>query len=189
MELQLYADFLRIVLEIINSILTSALPQNPELVYTLLHRQEVFAPFVHHPRYAELMDNIRRVTDHFNRKVEESVAASVDRQLGVERLLEVVKVHSRGWRRDKLKPFPELRFTYEEEASPEEFFVPYVWSLVVAQGGIPFNLTAITLFTPTVVPAEEPTPGPSPQATLSEAASLPGTAGVGANMDASASAV
>lgn len=35
------------------------------------------------------------------------------------------------------------------EASPEEFFVPYVWSLAVAQGGIPFSLPAIQLFTPT----------------------------------------
>ena len=35
----MYADFLRIVLEIINSILTYALPKNPEVVYALLHRQ------------------------------------------------------------------------------------------------------------------------------------------------------
>lgn len=26
---------------------------------------------------------------------------------------------------------PELTFSYEEEASPEDFFVPYVWSVVV----------------------------------------------------------
>ncbi|KAL4457337.1 hypothetical protein ABPG75_012202, partial [Micractinium tetrahymenae] len=106
LELQLYADFLRIVLE------------------------EVFAPFVHHPRYAELMKNIARVTDYFNRRVEEHVsAAGGAAQLSVERLLDLIKQHSRGWRRDRLRPFPELRFMYEEEASPEEFFVPYVWSL------------------------------------------------------------
>lgn len=34
------------------------------------------------------------------------------------------------------------------EASPEEFFVPTVWGLVVAQAGIPFTLSAISLFTP-----------------------------------------
>ena len=38
------------------------------------------------------------------------------------------------------------------EASPEEFFVPYVWSLAVAQAGIPWRLSAITLFTPTGPP-------------------------------------
>jgi hypothetical protein len=26
--------------------------------------------------------------------------------------------------------FPELKFKYVEEDQPEEFFVPYVWSLV-----------------------------------------------------------
>ena len=36
----------------------------------------------------------------------------------------------RGWRADKLRRFPELHFTYEEEASPEDFFVPYVWTQV-----------------------------------------------------------
>lgn len=41
--------------------------------------------------------------------------------------------------------------------------MPYVWSLVVAHGGIPFPLASIALFTPSVVPApqEEP-PLPSP---------------------------
>ncbi|KAL4430623.1 hypothetical protein ABPG75_005879 [Micractinium tetrahymenae] len=48
------------------------------------------------------------------------------------RTRDLIKQHSRGWRRDRLRPFPELRFTYEEEASPEEFFVPYVWSLAAA---------------------------------------------------------
>ena len=38
------------------------------------------------------------------------------------------------------------------EASPEEFFVPYVWSLAVAHGGVPWTLPAITLFTPTGAP-------------------------------------
>ena len=41
----MYADFLRIVLEILNTVITAGLPHNPELVYALLHRQEVFAPF------------------------------------------------------------------------------------------------------------------------------------------------
>jgi len=29
-----------------------------------------------------------------------------------------------------MKKFPELKFKYVEEDQPEEFFVPYVWSLV-----------------------------------------------------------
>ena len=44
-ELQVYADFLRIVLEILNCILVTNLPANPELVYAMLHQQEIFRPF------------------------------------------------------------------------------------------------------------------------------------------------
>ena len=44
----------------------------------------MFAPFASHPRYADLTDNIGRVTEFFNRKVEESVAASGG-QLSVDR--------------------------------------------------------------------------------------------------------
>ena len=44
-ELQVYADFLRIVLEILNCILATNLLANPELVYAMLHQQEIFRPF------------------------------------------------------------------------------------------------------------------------------------------------
>jgi hypothetical protein len=54
----------------------------------------------------------------------------------------------RGWRTDKLRKFPELHFTYEEETSPEDFFVPYVWTFVVTHGGIPWHTQAIALFSP-----------------------------------------
>ena len=40
----MYVDFLRLVLEIINTVIATCLPQNPELVYALLHRQDVLAP-------------------------------------------------------------------------------------------------------------------------------------------------
>lgn len=43
-EASVYVDFLRLVLEIINTVLVSCLPHNPELVYALLHRQDVLQP-------------------------------------------------------------------------------------------------------------------------------------------------
>lgn len=160
LELQLYSDFLRIVLEIINAILANALPSNPELVYALLHRQEVFVPFRHDERLSELMHNISFVIEYFGKKVEDSSrqsgASPVDDAtkggvgigLSAENVLEVIKKHSIGWRKDKLKAFPELRFTYEEEAS-SDFFIPYVWSLNVSMVPlVPFTLSAITAFVP-----------------------------------------
>lgn len=180
LEIQLYADFLRIVLEIINSILSNALQQNPELIYMLLQQAEVFEPWSSHPRYAELMINITTVISFFNKKLQDPVVAD---QIGhgtlvmttnnnstlpqllnkdttkdtqqqqqavimtsAKKVLEAIKLATRGWRSEKLRPIPELRFNYEEEANPEEFFVPYVWGLIIARGGVPFRLKAISLF-------------------------------------------
>lgn len=35
--------------------------------------------------------------------------------------------------------FPDLKFKYVEEEKPEEFFIPYVWSLVGKSSGIYWN--------------------------------------------------
>ena len=67
-EAEVHTDFLRIVLEVINAILAGNLAANPELVYALLHRHEVFTPLHVHPRCTELLDNIFAVTDFFNAK-------------------------------------------------------------------------------------------------------------------------
>eukprot|EP00899_Mesostigma_viride_P025984 jgi/Mesvir1/6570/Mv25657-RA.1 len=142
-ELHIYTDFLRIVLEIVNAILSYALPRNPEMVYALLHRQELFIPFRHHPRFKELLDNLYTVLDYFNVRMDD---AHIDGEWSVEKVLSVVTATARGWKGDGIKMFPELRFTYEEEMHPEEFFVPYVWSLVCAHSGIPWLVSSIALF-------------------------------------------
>jgi hypothetical protein len=59
-------------------------------------------------------------------------------------------LYLQSWRSDKLKHLPEMRFVYEEEAAPEEFFVPYCWSLAVASTGsrlVHWNLGAVALLT------------------------------------------
>ena len=68
-EVEVHTDFLRIVLEVINAVLAGNLAANPELVYALLHRHEVFVPLHAHPRCTELLDNIFAVTNFFNAKV------------------------------------------------------------------------------------------------------------------------
>ncbi|KAL6007239.1 hypothetical protein ACLOJK_032735 [Asimina triloba] len=128
-ELQIYTDFLRIVLEIINAILTYALPRNPEVVYAIMHRQEVFQPFKNHPRFSELLENIYTVLDFFNPRID---AQRMDGEWSVEKVLQVIIINCRSWRGEGMKMFTQLRFTYEQESHPEEFFIPYVWQLVLS---------------------------------------------------------
>ncbi|KAK7343616.1 hypothetical protein VNO77_12506 [Canavalia gladiata] len=142
-ELHIYTDFLRLVLEIINAILTYALPRNPEVVYAIMHRQEVFQPFKNHPRFNELLENIYTVLDFFNSRMD---AQRVDGDWSVNEVLQVIIVNCRSWRGDGMKMFTQLRFTYEQESHPEEFFIPYVWQLVLSRCGFTFNTGAINLF-------------------------------------------
>jgi hypothetical protein len=44
--------------------------------------------------------------------------------------------------------FPELKFKYVEEEQPEEFFIPYVWSLVYKSAKLYWNPERIQLFHP-----------------------------------------
>lgn len=142
-ELHIYTDFLRIVLEILNAILTYSLPRNPEVVYAIMHRQEVFQPFRSHPRFNELLDNIFMVLDFFNSRMD---AQKMDGEWSVEKVLQVIIVNCRSWRVDGLKMFTQLRFTYEQESRPEEFFIPYVWQLVLSRSGLNFSPSRIHLF-------------------------------------------
>ncbi|TKW17051.1 hypothetical protein SEVIR_5G340400v4 [Setaria viridis] len=141
-ELHIYTDFLRIVLEIINAILTYALPRNPEVVYAVLHRQEVFEPFKNHPRFNELLENIYTVLDFFNSRMD---MQQLDGEWSVDKVLEVINKNCRSWRGEGMKMFTQLRFTYEQESHPEEFFIPYAWRLVLSRG-FSFNPGAINLF-------------------------------------------
>lgn len=151
-ELHIYTDFLRLVLEILNAILTYALPRNPEVVYAIMHRQEVFQPFKSHPRFNELLENIYTVLDFFNSRVD---AQRMDGEWSVEKVLQVIIINCRSWRGDGMKMFTQLRFTYEQESHPEEFFIPYVWQLVLSRCGFSFNSGAINLF-PIDPPVEKP---------------------------------
>lgn len=66
----------------------------------------------------------------------------------VKRLLEMVKAASKMWTTGHLNQIPDLRFSYEEEDSAEQFFVPVVWTLVVSFSGLPWNHDSISLFRP-----------------------------------------
>ncbi|KAK7354897.1 hypothetical protein VNO80_14139 [Phaseolus coccineus] len=142
-ELHIYTDFMRLVLEIINAILTYALPRNPEVVYAIMQKQDIFQPFKNHPRFNELIENIYTVLDFFNSRMD---AQRMDGGWSVNEVLQMLIVNCRSWRVDGMKMFTQLHFTYEQESHPEEFFIPYVWQLVLSRCEFEFNATARNLF-------------------------------------------
>ncbi|XP_043937643.1 dymeclin [Protopterus annectens] len=141
-DLNVIEEVIRMMLEIINSCLTNSLHHNPNLVYALLYKRDLFEQFRTHPSFQDIMQNIDMVISFFSSRLEQAGA-----DLSVERVLEVIKQGAVALPKDRLKKFPELKFKYVEEEQPEEFFIPYVWSLVYNLGGLLYwNPQEIQLF-------------------------------------------
>ncbi|XP_064409749.1 dymeclin isoform X1 [Latimeria chalumnae] len=142
-DLNVIEEVIRMMLEIINSCLTNSLHHNHNLVYALLYKRDLFEQFRTHPSFQDIMQNLDLVISFFSSRLEQAGA-----ELSVERVLEVIKQGAVTLPKDRLKKFPELKFKYVEEDQPEEFFIPYVWSLVYnSVAGLQWNPQDIQLFT------------------------------------------
>jgi len=119
-------EVLRMILEIINSTLISQNKSNSNFIYTLLYHQHIFEPFHKHPNFQDLLLNIKTVIEFYNKKLEPMKEGT----LGVHEMQEFIRQTAIQFPTEKLKKFPDLRFKYVEEEQPEDFFVPYTWSLI-----------------------------------------------------------
>ncbi|KAG6797925.1 dymeclin [Apis mellifera caucasica] len=143
-DLTILEEVLRMVLEIINSCLTHRLAHNPNLIYTLLYKKDIFQPFRMHSAFQDIVQNIDSVINFFSYKLEQKDQS----QLGVSQVLTTIQQGTSEWPRDRLRKFPELKFKYVEEEQPEEFFIPYVWSVVCQSALLHWNAENIKLFSP-----------------------------------------
>ena len=146
-ELATFTDFLRIVLEAINLALERGLGQNEHLVYALLERQAAFAPLSEHERFWDLIENIDLVLCHFSAGLQpEGDDAVPPPANSVDKVLSHIRTAARDWDGTKLHQLADLKFTYEQEAAPDEFFTPYLWSLLLEHSGIGWRPAGIVLF-------------------------------------------
>ena len=51
----------------------------------------------------------------------------------VDKVMSQIRMAARTWSSSQMSNVPDPRFTYEQEASPEEFFTPYIWLIVSEQ--------------------------------------------------------
>ncbi|XP_047426106.1 dymeclin [Mugil cephalus] len=141
-DLNVIEEVIRMMLEIINSCLCNSLHHNPNLVYALLYKRELFEQFRTHPSFQDIMQNLDTVLGFFSQRLEQAGS-----DLSVERVQEVIMKGAQALPKDRLKKFPELKFKYVEEDQPEDFFIPYVWSLVFNSGvGLHWSPQGIELF-------------------------------------------
>ncbi|EDW01777.1 dymeclin [Drosophila grimshawi] len=144
-DLTVLEEVLRMVLEILNSCLTNQLVYCPNLVYTLLYKRSVFEGFRSHHAFQDVIQNIDMVVGFFSSRLQR--VQEQRGELGVNEVLEVISKGASQWSSDRLRKFPDLKFKYVEEDAPEEFFIPYVWTLVCKYGCVHFSSESIKSIT------------------------------------------
>jgi len=140
-DLAIIEDVMRMVLEIINSCLTHTLRYNTNLIYGLLYNRDIFDNYRSHPSFQDILQNIDTVIVYFAEKVDQL------EQRSAECVKETLEISAKQFPLDRLKvsfiislyicqffavcfqKFPDLKFKYVEEEQPEDFFVPYIWTL------------------------------------------------------------
>uniref|UniRef100_A0A182NBS4 Dymeclin n=1 Tax=Anopheles dirus TaxID=7168 RepID=A0A182NBS4_9DIPT len=140
-DLSVLEEVLRMVLEILNSCLSHQLVYCPNLVYTLLYKRNVFEAFRSHSAFQDIIQNIDMVVGFFSSRLQR--VQDQRGELGVNEVLEVISKGASQWSSDRLRKFPDLKFKYVEEDAPEEFFIPYVWTLVCKAGCVHFSSETI----------------------------------------------
>ncbi|KAG8223642.1 hypothetical protein J437_LFUL009077 [Ladona fulva] len=97
-DLNVLEEVLRMVLEILNCSLTTQLPYNPNLVYALLYKREIFEPFRSQPAFQDVVQNIETVIFYFSNKLEQ-----LNSDLSVDEVLETIQKGATLWPKDRLK--------------------------------------------------------------------------------------
>lgn len=152
-DLSALADFLYIMLEIVNAML-GALHSNPEFVYQLLLDREQFEPFHTHAMFADVIANINSVVAYFAAVVRRAPATN-----SPDAIRDIIVKATLRWDAAKLRAFPRVLFRFSETvATPAtassagsvggSFFCPYVWWLAYDALPLVWSSSKITLFAP-----------------------------------------
>ena len=144
-------DFIRIMFEILNCLVTDldSLEHNPEIVYALMHREEVLMTYRTHPDLAEYVQNIEGILRHYHNAVDSLQENKADSPMSVGRLKRVISENSldispspkrlstAGLNRDcSIHEFHPLSFTYVEDDTTTAYFLSvFIWACI-ARGGV-----------------------------------------------------
>jgi hypothetical protein len=131
--LGMYAEVARTLLGLIKHCLSPRnLERNLHLVYALVyHQTDLLRIFKEKKLYSfKQYDRIESVTLAASSLIQEEGARSAPKALKV---LEgqIDRLQKSAEKKKKKEQLDDFTFTYEEEADPEIFFVPYVWETIV----------------------------------------------------------
>lgn len=138
-------DVIRMLLEIINNVLVVRLKENPDMVYTLLYKRNVFTSLLSsHPTFYNLVINVERVLAYAYNQID-----ALGRPLSTTEIKDLIKDICNNWKFEQEKgQESRLLFHYVEDEQPEEFFIPYIWTRVYYSSQIFWDSKRIALFNP-----------------------------------------
>jgi len=142
LDVNVVEEITRMLLEIINACLTgNALRNNANLIYALLQSRSTFDKLKSFDNFQDVLQNIETLLAFFDARLDDSnhVMSSEEVHDFIRQTVVQLPTH-------RLQKHPELKFRYVEEDQPEEFFVPYIWSLIFNKSGIFWNPGCVQLF-------------------------------------------
>jgi len=159
-ELDVYEDLIRVVFEILNCLVTDldSLGNNPEIVYALIHREDVLGAYRTHAMFAEYVQNIECVLEHYQNAIESVRVEQKDSPMSVDKLKRVISENRltaspqkttgvECERNCSMHGFHPMRFEYvEDDTNTPYFLIPYVWGVVHSMSGVRWNESAVALF-------------------------------------------
>lgn len=98
-DLSVLEEVLRMVLEILNSCLTTQLAHNPNLIYTLLYNRQTFETFKDNVVFQDVIHNIGIVIGYFSQLLAEK---SQKYEVDAHQVLSVIQQGARNWPRERL---------------------------------------------------------------------------------------
>ncbi|KAL3943683.1 MAG: hypothetical protein SGBAC_002227 [Bacillariaceae sp.] len=128
-----YSEVAHKLLSILSDCLSARrIDQNLQVIYAIVYHQADFAKIFKGDLYpTRQTERILNVAHAASTLIQEASARSAPKALKVlESQAEALKsvVEKKRRKRDSISDFT---FTYEEDADPESFFVPYVWEVIV----------------------------------------------------------
>lgn len=87
------------VLEILNSCLTTQLGNNPNLIYTLLYNKSTFEAFRDNIVFQDIIFNIDTILKYFSQLLHEK---SLDHEVDARHVLLIIQQGVRSWPKEKL---------------------------------------------------------------------------------------
>ncbi|XP_066912203.1 dymeclin-like [Clytia hemisphaerica] len=143
-DLAVLEEILHMMIEILNACLTNNIKDNSTIVFAMLRHKELFQDFKSNPKFQDVVHNIDSILSYFGSRVDEKM----DSVNTAEGFISIIEEAAGTWPKDDIKKNAHLKFKYMEEEAAEEFFVPYIWSIIYKSSFLYWNSDKILLFHP-----------------------------------------